>query len=155
LRTRLFRYLREHGFTGVSNIELSKGKGKRPNNCVHFHILTDDTRSKRRIRKLFIYACSLYGLTRGQDFKVSCRELPDGFNYFKYFTKYGYKDVILFEKGLRLQKFYKIGEWFSKSKAELWKEIKEEIRQKVQGVANNNSNGITPSLGYREFDAFS
>jgi hypothetical protein len=130
-RTKIFRYLKEHGLVAVANIELTRGKDYRPNNKVHSHCLTDDRRSKRELSKLFNTACEQQGLIRGKDFRIDYRKLYDGYSYFDYFTKYGYSDkVILFQKGIRIQKFYQIGRWFSKTKKQIWEEIKAYMREK-------------------------
>jgi len=43
--------------------------------------------------------------------------------YRNYGNNGDWKRVLLFAKGLRLQKFYRIGKWFRKSKRLIWKEI--------------------------------
>jgi hypothetical protein len=128
-RGRIFKYLRKHGFEGVASIELTRGADGLPNNCVHFHVLSDDTRSEKELRALFNMACIGAGLCEG-DFGVKVYGLSDGFGYFDYFTKCGkryIKKIILFrnekELGARIQKFYVLGGWFKKSggKGRIWK----------------------------------
>ena len=133
LKTKVFRYLKDHGIEGVVNIELTCGVDGKPNNTVHFHILTDDSRSETELRRLLNRACELRGLVRGEDFRIDFRRLYDGYRYFKYFTKFEYKHkVILFQKYTGLHKFYRIGKWFTKSKEMLWKEYCAEIGRKKQ-----------------------
>jgi len=116
LRTKIFRYLKEHGLEAVASIELTRDSDGKPNNRVHFHILTDDLRSQRALRRLFNTACLSSGLTR-EAFRIGYRKLWNGERYFNYFAKFRYsREVILFKKGLRIQKFYVIGQWYRKSK---------------------------------------
>jgi len=129
-RTKIFRYLKEHGITAVANIELTRDANGEPNNTVHFHILTGDLRSKEELKELLETACERAGLLKDEDFVIRCRKLPNPETYFDYFTKrtrtgkeMGVKRVLLFEKGIGLRKFYQIGKWFRKSKPELWKEF--------------------------------
>jgi hypothetical protein len=46
--------------------------------------------------------------------------------------------VVLFQKGLRIQKFYTIGQWFAKGrgKGKLWKEIQQEMKSKDTQLIN-------------------
>ena len=114
----------------VANIELTNDKMGNPNNCVHFHIITDDGRSRKSIGRLVVAACEDSGLIRGQDFRVGVRKLKNGYRYFSYFTKCGYSDkVILFRKGIKLDKFYQIGNWFQKDRGKgvIWNEIKQKL----------------------------
>ena len=130
-RTKIFRYLKEHGIEAVASVELTKGADDKPNNCVHFHVLTDTKGSKARIRKLFNTACKRSGLVWKNDFRVSCRKLNNGFRYFRYFTKYGYqRRVILFRKGTGIQKFYQVGKWFHKNKGLIWEDVKAWLQKK-------------------------
>jgi len=142
LRKKVFRYLKDHKFEGFANIELTRNKSGQPNNRVHFHILTDDSRSEQEIRELFNKACERYGLVRNTDFWISYKELWDGDQYFEYFTKRNRNGVILFQKGLKLQKLYRIGKWFTNGKCALWKEIKAIMREKY----GNNSNLVKADL---------
>ena len=122
-RTKIFRYLKEHGIEAVAAIELTKDVYGNPNNTVHFHILTDDKRSQKELRKLFNDARERRGLIRGQDFRVDYKKLYDPDWYFDYFTKRNCRDVILFKIGTGLYKFYQIGKWFKKSQSKLWKDF--------------------------------
>jgi hypothetical protein len=131
LRKKIFRYLKEHGIEAVANIELTKGNYDEPNGRVHFHVLTDNDRSEKELRKLFNEACSRQGLVGDNDYRIDYKELWNGHEYYKYFTKWGEKyrnEVILFQNGLRVQKFYEIGKWFNKSKTEIRKEVLAERR---------------------------
>lgn len=138
LRTKIFRYLKDHGIVAVVAIELTRGKNGEPNNTVHFHILTDDPRSEEELEKLLIKACERksVGLDEGEDFIVGFRELTRPETCFDYFTKRNRTDkdwcklnkkkrVILFEKGTGLQKFYEIGKWYKKKESELWEDFKD------------------------------
>jgi len=126
-RTKIFRVLKDNRLEAVASIELTKDGNGKPNNTVHFHILTDDQRSEGELRKLLETACERQGLVKGTDFWITYCELYDGYGYFEYFTKYRFSDrVILFEKGTGLDKFYQIGKWFGKSKKQIWKEYIDE-----------------------------
>jgi len=116
--------LTDNSLEAVANIELTREGNGRPNNSVHFHVLTDTQRSESELRKLFETACERQGLVKGKDFWITYRVLYDGYEYFDYFTKYGKhsREVILFVKGTGLDKFYQIGKWFGKSKKGIWKE---------------------------------
>ena len=125
-RTKIFRYLKDHGLNAVANIELTRGVDGKPNNTVHFHILTDDERSLEELRVLLEVACKHQGLAKDRDFWIRGRVLWNGEWYFNYFTKYRYSDVvILFRKHTGIQKFYQIGRWFEdgRGKGVIWAEI--------------------------------
>ena len=122
-RAKIFRVLVDNGLEAVTNIELTRGKNGKPNNTVHFHILTNDPRSQSDLRRLFETACERQGLIKDKDFWISYQELDDGCGYLSYFTKYGFSDeVILFRKDTGLQKFCVIGRWFRMNKKQIWKE---------------------------------
>jgi hypothetical protein len=122
-REKIFRCLRTHGIQAVVSTEPTRGKDGKPNNNVHFHILTDDQRSEKELREMFNKACERRKLVKGVDFRIDYRELYDPDQYFNYFTKRGYTDVILFQKNIGLNKFTYIGEWFRECKAALWNEF--------------------------------
>jgi hypothetical protein len=140
LQRRIFRYLKEHGFEGVANIELTRGAYGKPNNTVHFHLLTDDKRREWELRQLLETACERQSIVKGIDFCVTCRALWDGYRYFDYFTKCDkkYSDrVILFQRGLlesgrTIQKFYTIGAWYQedRGKVKIWQEVVAFMREK-------------------------
>ena len=135
-RKKIFRYLKEHGLEAVASIELTEELDETPNNCVHFHILTDDKRSDAKLRKLIETACRNCGLVKDIDFCITYEGLNNGYWRFNYFTKYGKKyffEVILFEKGTGLQKFYEIGRWFRKPQEQIWEDIKAFMRDKDKG----------------------
>jgi len=127
-RTKIFRYLKEHGLEAVANVELTHDIRGNPNNKVHFHILTDDPRSKRELKLLFYAACNRRGLVRCIDYSVSHCTLIDPDGYIDYFVKRRQhsKEVVLFQTGLLIRKFYEIGRWFNKPKSELWQECIQE-----------------------------
>jgi hypothetical protein len=137
---KIFRVLTDNRLQAVANIELTLGDDGQPNNTVHFHILTDDQRTEAELRKLLEVACERQGLMKDRDFCITHRELWDGYRYFNYFTKYGKKyfnKVILFQpkllqSGRTLQKFYTIGQWFTKDrgKIKIWDEIKAYMQEK-------------------------
>jgi len=129
LRKKIFLYLAKHGLEADVSSELTKGVNGQPNNTVHYHILTDDPRSKSEVLKLMHTACKQYGLVRDRDYRVNYRKLYNGYTYFRYFTKYGY-ETPLFCKGTGIQKFYQIGKWFKKGKIKIWDEIKKEMQEK-------------------------
>ena len=160
-RNKIFRILRKAGIEAVVSIELTRTRPKtgKPNNRVHFHFATDDKgsgkRSNEELRNLFKKACRDSGLGN-KEFRIVCETKNEGDWYFHYFTKYdsvskekykndgGYrnkenngdwKKVLLFRQGLRLNKFYQIGKWFKKSKAQLWKEIQSMMRAKAKAEA--------------------
>ena len=122
-RTKIHRYLQRHGLEAVMSIEPTRDRFGCPSNTVHFHIITDDPRSEHELKDLLIKACSLQGLVEHIDFCVDYRVLYDPDGYLDYFTKRYCKDVILFQIGLCLQKFYQIGKWFRKKKSKLWKDF--------------------------------
>lgn len=130
LRTRIFRYLKEHGIEAIASIELTRDASRKPNNTVHFHILTSDQRSKSTLRRMLGRACSNQRLVRGKDYWFSVRTIPKPDRYFEYFTKRNRKDVILFKRGLRIQKFYEIGHWFYKPKKQIWQDVIAYMRDK-------------------------
>jgi len=102
-RPEIFRVLRDNGLSAVASIELTRGKNGKPNNCVHFTLLTDDPRSEKKLRLLIEMACERQGLVKDKDFWISYQDLPDGYGRFNYFTKHGEKyvdEVILFRPKL-------------------------------------------------------
>ena len=130
-RTKISRYLNRHKVEAAVGLELTKGEDGLANNCVHLHNIIDDTRHKNVITGLFDKACLSSGLKSGE-YKITYRQLWDGYKYLEYFVKYGKhgKDNILFQSGTGLQRFYTIGKWFTKSKKVLWEEIIEVMREK-------------------------
>ena len=90
IRKHIFQYLRKKGIEAVASIELTREKPRigKPNNLVHFHILTDDPRSEDELRALFNTACEPYSFAGHKDFRVDYEEINDGYWYFEYFTKY-------------------------------------------------------------------
>ena len=144
---KIFRILRRNGLQAVVCIELTRTIPKigRPNNTVHFHVLTDDKgsghQSEEELRDLFKTACIDSGLGE-KDFCINYKTITDGYWYFDYFTKFdrksknekykktdndrdrSWRTVLLFEKNLGLHKFYIIGKWYRISKKDLWEEIK-------------------------------
>jgi len=157
LRTKVFRSLRRWGITAVAIIEPTRGKDGRPNNTIHFHILTDDPRGEKELRELANKACRNAGLVRkgkGNDndnddgvddpedeFRIDVRELWDACKYYRYATKYNHQDkVILFKHGTKenpaIQKMYEIGNWFVDedgvpiSTDAIWDKIRAEMAEK-------------------------
>ena len=145
LRKKIFRVLSDKGLDAVANIEATRGEDGTPNNTVHFHIITDDQHCEEELRKILETACNRQGLVKNEDFCITYKLLPDGCNYFYYFTKYGEKyfnEVILFQPGLlkskasekrrTFQKFYVLGQWFQKDrgKGKIWDEIKAFMKAK-------------------------
>ena len=117
---------------------------------MHFHILTDDKRSEQELRYLFNKACKDSGLDKN-DFRVDYKKVTDGYWYFEYFTKFDrinkdkyteknndgkWKRVLLFRPHLGLQKFYQIGKWFNKSKAQIWKKIIADTKAAAEASEN-------------------
>jgi hypothetical protein len=170
-RTEIFSILQKAGIEAVANIELSRAVSRigPPNNCVHFHLLTDDKRSEKKLRTLFENACKDGGLDE-KDFRVDFKKIENGYWYFDYFTKFDRKSknkytkkedikearkrdwcwltVLLFEKkrGEKcLQKFYTIGKWYKKGRGKgvIWKEIvaiaKAEAAKKTAAKAEEKS----------------
>ena len=140
-RPEIFRVLKDHGLSAVASIELTLGKNGKPNNCVHFTLLTDDLRSEKKLRLLIEMACERQGFVNKKDFCISYQYLPDGYGRFNYFTKYGEKyfdEVILFQPkllksgkfGRTIQKFYQIDGWFHKTKKQIWEDIKAYMESK-------------------------
>jgi len=154
-RKKIFRILQRAGIESVVSIELTRKRPKigEPNNRVHFHFLTDDKRSEKELRALFNKACTDSGLDQ-EDFRIDYKNIVAGYWYFDYFTKYDrankgkYRDsgnngawrhVLLFAKGLRLQKFYRIGKWFKKSKKQIWKEIQAIMQAKSEFITTDGN----------------
>ena len=143
LRTKMHRTLQRKNFQGVENIELTTRHAK-SNNRVHFHILTDDSRSEEELKELFISACERCGLALDEDFQIKARRLWNGKKYFAYFTKYGkkWKDrVILFKRKTGLQKFCQIGKWFKKTKKQIWKEVRAFMKARADAKKNATGEG--------------
>ena len=86
-RTKIHRYLQRHGLEAVMSIEPTRDVFGRPSNTVHFHIITDDSRSEHELKDLLIKACNLQGLVEHIDFCVGYRALYDPDGYLDYFTK--------------------------------------------------------------------
>ena len=143
LRCGVFRYLKEHDIEAIVAIELTYGKDEKPNNRVHYHILTDDPRSLKELEKLIEKPCKRRKLIRNKNYGIRSRELPDGFGYIGYYTKrtridkdwceqHGKRRVILFAKNTGIRKFYQIGKWYKDengkktSKKKIWKAFIEE-----------------------------
>jgi len=154
-RKKIFRILQRKGIESVVSIELTRTMPKigKPNNKVHFHFLTDDKRSEKELRALFNNACTDSGLDP-KDFRIDYKNIDEGYWYFDYFTKYDrankgkyrengnngdWRHVLLFAKGLRLQKFYRIGKWFKKSKKQIWKEIQEIMQAKSAFITTDGN----------------
>ena len=152
-RTKIFRYLNEHGIEAYVVVEITRTRPRtgKPTRRVHFHILTDDPRSENELRALFNEACERSSLFRGRgnkfvkdkDFRITYEEDSKGFG-FDYYLKYGekHKDkAVLFEKHRGLQKIYRIGKWNKnenneKKKIEqMQKEIKVCMKVKEKKIA--------------------
>jgi hypothetical protein len=153
--------LKDNGFEGAASLELTKGMDGKPNNCVHFHIITDDQRDEEDLRKLLEKACERQGLVKGKNFCITYKDLWDGESYFYYFTKYGEKyfhEVILFQPKLlksgknsrTLQKFYEIGHWFNEGKGVIWDKIKAYYEEK--NGRNIEETGNCDNLDIPEID---
>ena len=147
LRMKVFRCLKKSGVEAIVNIESTRDKYGDPNNAVHFHILTDDPRSIEELRGLLERICKRNGLVKEEDYRITCCELYDPYRYIDYFTKAGHPEkVILFQKGMRMQKFYGIGKWFKKPKKQLWEEIKEYMRRKNGTDIDIDDSGLQEEL---------
>ena len=96
-RKKIFQVLRKAGLQAVVAIELTNGKNGKPNNTVHFHVLTDDVRSGNKLRALLNKACEDSGLNK-KDYRVDYGTVADGIWYFDYFTKFDRKRKDLFAK---------------------------------------------------------
>jgi hypothetical protein len=131
LRTKIFRTLnKKHGIESIVKIGFTGSMDGRPDNCVCFHFLLDDTRSARDLQFLFHLACQKNGLAVCTDYWIDYCPATNGTEYFDHFTEYAYgKNVILFRKGLRIQKFYEIGKWYRKPKNVLWQEAIDCMRE--------------------------
>ena len=140
-RRQIFRVLCDNGLEAVASIELTLGKDGKPNNTIHYHVITDDPRSERELRQLIETACKRQGFVNKKDFCITYESLDNGYWRFNYFTKYGKKyfdKVILFrpkllksgKSGRTLQKFYQIGNWFDKPKKQIWDDIKAYLASK-------------------------
>lgn len=162
-RTQIFRVLKDNGLEAVASIELTLGKDGKPNNTIHFHVITDDIRHKKELRQLLEMACERQGLINKKDFCITYESLDNGYWRFSYFTKLGEKyfdEVILFQPGLlesgrTLQKFYQIGNWFYKPKKEIWDDIKAYMAAKngsdpdKKGFANETEQEAINDVAFR------
>ena len=121
----MFRVLKEKGgIEAVAKIGIPiYTTGKRCNK-VYFQFLLDDSNDANTLQYLFHCACIEYGLVVCTDYRIDYSPVDDGEAYFDYFTEYGDydKDIILFRKELRIQRFYTIGKWYRKPKRVLWQE---------------------------------
>jgi hypothetical protein len=90
IRKWLFHHLRKDGIEAITNIELTRSKPRngKPNNRVHIHILTDDSRSKEELRAIVISACERCALVNKKFVQITIKEIENGNRYFEYFTKY-------------------------------------------------------------------
>jgi len=163
-RTKIFRYLNEHGIEAYVIVEITRARPKtgKPTRRVNFHILTDDLRSKKELRALFNEACERSSLNNGRgnrlvknkDFRIIYKEDIKGFG-FDYYLKYGEKhknEAVLFEKHKGLQKIYRIGKWNkdennTKKKIEnMRKEIKACMKMKEAKIATFRKDTIKTTL---------
>jgi len=74
-RTKIFRYLCEHGIEAYVIVEATRERPKtgKWTGRVHFHILTDDERSEKELRALFNEACERSSLFRGRGHRLVTR----------------------------------------------------------------------------------
>ena len=112
------RRLRSAGIVARAAIEVTKDKWRqRPTNKVHYHFVVKDDRPRDELKELFEAVCRCE--MEESTFKVNVfpfDEKKGGWKgYIAYFVKLKDKDGenILFEKGLRLRKYYTIGKWWT------------------------------------------
>ena len=108
------------GIIFAAAIEITRGKNGKPCNRVHYHILVDSSLNREELRKTMKTICTKSGIGIEQvDFTLNFTSQFDitwGLKKIHYFTKFNHADkVILFEKGLRIQKFYYSKNWFINS----------------------------------------
>ena len=137
IRTKVFRILRDAGIIAFASIEITRDEFGDPSNRVHYHFLSDDPRSKEELEELFNTACERVGLVKGEDFRVACEKVRNADHIIDYVTKRNREDeVILFQPGTGLQKFYTIGDWFVNAdgtpttQAAIWEKIKMYMQEK-------------------------
>jgi len=163
-RTKIFRYLNEHGIEAYVIVELTRKRPRtgKPTKRVHFHILTDDPRNENELRDLFNEACERSNLVKGRgnrlvrdkDFRIIYKEDSKGLG-FDYYLKYGEKHknkAVLFEKHRGLQKIYRIGKWNKNEKNEkkkiyqMRKEIKTCMKVKEKKIATFEKDTVKTTL---------
>jgi len=156
VRDKVFGYLRKVKLNAVISIEPTTDGFGNPNDCVHFHILTDDDRGVEFLRELVKTASlsaglkskSLNGVPKNE-FDIECRSLPDYDGYIRYFTKHNREDeVYLFIRGSRIKRFYTIGDWYidadgnRESKGDKWNAIIQETRDNHAKAEKQDSKPI-------------
>jgi hypothetical protein len=150
IREKVFGYLSKVGVNAIANIEpTTDGDFNNPIGTVHFHILTDDGRGEKFLRKLLTESCLAAGLRNRavsgvskDEFEINYRRLTNYRKYIRYFTKHNRLDKVhLFAKGsrkqpgTRMQLFYEIGTWYvdtegnPKGKGKMWDEIKQDRKK--------------------------
>jgi len=139
-RDKVFDYLRKSGLNAFVALEPTDDGFGNPNDCVHFHILTDDMRGIDALRELGRTVCLAAGLqdkavcnAPENEFDVECRGLYDYAGYIDYVTKHNREDEVhLFIRGSRMQRFYFLNDWYidadgnRRNKTDIWDEIKQE-----------------------------
>ena len=142
IRDKVFDYLRKSGLNAFVALEPTDDGFGNPNDCVHFHILTDDDRGIDFLRELGRTICLAAGLQDKEvcnapenEFDVECRGLYDYAGYIDYVTKHNREDEVhLFIRGSRIQRFYFLNDWYidangnRRNKTDIWKEIIQETR---------------------------
>ena len=133
------RRLYKAGIVACVTIEITKDEWRqRPTNNVHYHIVVKDhTRTHDELKELFeaIYQCEM----ELSAFKVNVYpfdEKKGGWRgYIAYLVKLKDKNgkPILFEKGLRLRKYYTVGRWWTNKDGT--RATAPEMREKVRRFA--------------------
>ena len=99
----------------AATIELTRGRNKRANGCVHHQFIFDTTLSRKKLKATMREVCLNSGINE-QHFMLDFpnKGITDwGERKIKYFTKNSrWETVYLFKKGLRLRKFYHSKDWF-------------------------------------------
>jgi hypothetical protein len=126
----------------IATIEITRGRNKRANGCVHYQFIFDTTLSRKELKATMHAVCLNSGISE-QHFQLDFpnKVITDwGERKIKYFTKNSkWKTVYLFEKGLRLRKFYHSKDWFLNENGEPTKKtiIREQIQTEYKKMKAN------------------
>ena len=139
-RIKAFGYLARWGVSGHYVLEPTPSR-----NWLHVHMLAMYGRSRSDLRECIKLAFMFAGLTYDRDFHVKVFSVAKTDKDYRrlcaYILKFNGKrktnlyTPVLFIKGLGLRKTGSFGKWFTKTKGELWKEYREELRLKHERQA--------------------
>ena len=128
----------------IATIELTRGWNWLANGCVHYQFIFDTFLSRKELKATMRDICLNSGIDK-QDFNLDFpnKGITDWcMRKIAYFTKNSrWKTVYLFEKGLRIQKFYNSKDWFldensePTTKTKIRDQIKAEYKQMKAAAA--------------------